>query len=123
MHYCKAHLLTGEKQTIYQETGSLTKSGITLRDILSNPSSLSYFMEFMDRRNRSLLVQFWLTVETFKNPLEAVDSSSEDDEDEPVQDASTVIILKEDIYMIHGLYFSSTIHSVVPVSNYVLRCD
>ncbi|KAJ3861781.1 PhoX domain-containing protein [Lentinula novae-zelandiae] len=103
----------GEDSTIYQETGSLTKSGITVRDILSNPSSLSYFMEFMDRRNRSLLVQFWLTVETFKNPLEAVDSSSEDDEDEPVQDALTAITVKEDISMIHDLYFSGTIHPVL----------
>ncbi|KAE9398516.1 hypothetical protein BT96DRAFT_920831 [Gymnopus androsaceus JB14] len=75
-----------------------------------NPSSLSYFMEFMDRRNRSLLVQFWLTVETFKNPLEAVDSGSEDDEDEPVQDASTAITVKEDISMINDLYFSGAVH-------------
>jgi len=29
----------------------------TLRDILSDPNSLSYFMEFMDRRNRSQRVQ------------------------------------------------------------------
>ena len=56
-------------------------SPITLRDILTNPTSLSYFMEFMDRRNRSLLVQFWLTVESFKNPLDSVDSGSSDDED------------------------------------------
>ncbi|KAJ3797919.1 PhoX domain-containing protein [Lentinula aff. detonsa] len=102
-----------QKQSIHQETGGLTNSGITLRDILSNPSSLSYFMEFMDRRNRSLLVQFWLTVETFKNPLEAVDSSSENDEDEPVQDASTAITVKEDITMIHDLYFSGAVHPVL----------
>lgn len=67
-------------------------------------------MEFMDRRNRSLLVQFWLTVETFKNPLEAVDSGSEDDEDEPVQDASTAVTVKEDISMINDLYFSNVVH-------------
>ncbi|KAJ3837342.1 PhoX domain-containing protein [Lentinula raphanica] len=102
-----------QKQSVYQEAGSPTNSGISLRDILSNPSSLSYFMEFMDRRNRSLLVQFWLTVETFKNPLEAVDSSSEDDDDEPVQDASTAITVKEDISMIHDLYFSGAVHPVL----------
>ena len=62
-------------------------------------------MEFMDRRNRSLLVQFWLTVESFKNPLEAVDSdSSGDDDDELIQHSETV---KEDITMVNDLYFSS----------------
>jgi len=62
-------------------------------------------MEFMDRRNRSLLVQFWLTVESFKNPLEAVDSdSSGDDDDELIRHSETV---KEDITMVNDLYFSS----------------
>lgn len=65
-------------------------------------------MEFMDRRNRSLLVQFWLTVETFKNPLESVESGSDDDEDETIQDASTSITVKEDISMINDLYFSGS---------------
>ncbi|KAF7307170.1 hypothetical protein MIND_00510600 [Mycena indigotica] len=92
------------RQSAYQEPGA--KSGITLRDVLQNPSSLSYFMEFMDRRNRSLLVQFWLTVESFKNPLESVDSDSSGDEDEQFQDLSTSITVKEDITMIHELYFS-----------------
>ncbi|KAJ6520120.1 PhoX domain-containing protein [Mycena sanguinolenta] len=89
----------------YQEPG--VKSGVTLRDVLQNPSSLSYFMEFMDRRHRSLLVQFWLTVESFKNPLESVDSSSSGDEDDPIQDASTLVTVREDISMIYELYFST----------------
>ncbi|KAI5898213.1 uncharacterized protein SCHCODRAFT_02696797 [Schizophyllum commune H4-8] len=87
----------------YQEAGP--KSGITLRDVLRNPNSLSYFMEFMDRRQRSLLVQFWLTVESFKNPLEDVDSGSDDDE-ERVEDVGISQTVKEDISMIHDLYFS-----------------
>ncbi|KAK7063970.1 PXA domain-containing protein [Favolaschia claudopus] len=89
----------------YQEPG--LKSGVTLRDVLQNPSSLSYFMEFMDRRHRSLLVQFWLTVESFKNPLESVDSSSSGDEDDPIQDASNLVTVREDISMIYELYFST----------------
>ncbi|KAF8215891.1 PhoX domain-containing protein [Mycena galopus ATCC 62051] len=93
------------RQSSYQEPG--VKSGVTLRDVLQNPSSLSYFMEFMDRRQRSLLVQFWLTVESFKNPLESVDSSSSGDEDEPIQDASTLVTVREDISMIYELYFSA----------------
>ncbi|KAF5385030.1 hypothetical protein D9615_001235 [Tricholomella constricta] len=93
----------------YQE--STQKSGLALRDVLRNPSSLSYFMEFMDRRHRSLLVQFWLTVESFKNPLESVDSGSSDDEDERIQDPSSSATVKEDISMINDLYFSrSALH-------------
>ncbi|KAJ6483907.1 PhoX domain-containing protein [Mycena vulgaris] len=94
-----------ERISTYQEPGP--KSGLTLRDVLQNPSSLSYFMEFMDRRHRSLLVQFWLTVESFKNPLESVDSSSSGDEDEHIQDVSTSVTVREDISMIYELYFST----------------
>ncbi|KAJ7103236.1 PhoX domain-containing protein [Mycena belliarum] len=94
-----------ERQSSYQEPGP--KSGLSLRDVLQNPSSLSYFMEFMDRRHRSLLVQFWLTVESFKNPLESVDSGSSGDEDEHIQDVSTSVTVQEDISMIYELYFST----------------
>ncbi|RDB29667.1 Sorting nexin-12 [Hypsizygus marmoreus] len=96
------------RQTTYQDTDQ--RSGLTLRDILRNPSSLSYFMEFMDRRHRSLLVQFWLTVESFKNPLESVDSESSGDEDEQIQDPSSYATVKEDISMINDLYFSRSAH-------------
>ncbi|TFY71329.1 hypothetical protein EVG20_g1671 [Dentipellis fragilis] len=82
---------------------------LTLRDVLGNPTSLSYFMEFMDRHNRALLVQFWLTVESFKNPLEALHSGSSDDEDDVIKDPSSSATTKEDISMIYGLYFSASI--------------
>lgn len=86
---------------------------LSLRDVLTNPSSLSYLMEFMDRRNRSLPVQFWLTVESFKNPLESVDSDSSGDEDDAFQ-ASRSDTVKEDITMINDLYFSAPIpHSAL----------
>ncbi|KAI8990622.1 PXA domain-containing protein [Trametes punicea] len=103
-------ILGGEpdsRQTIYQETPTATP--LSLRDILTNPSSLSYFMEFMDRRHRSLLVQFWLTVESFKNPLESVDSGSSDEDDEPLLDPAQSATLKEDISLINELYFSSPV--------------
>jgi len=67
-------------------------------------------MEFMDRRHRSMLVQFWLTVESFKNPLESVDSASSGNEEEPIQDRSTLTTVKEDIAMIKDLYFSGPAH-------------
>ncbi|EMD32662.1 RGS domain protein [Gelatoporia subvermispora B] len=79
---------------------------LSLRDVLRNPGSLSYLMEFMDRRHRSLLVQFWLTVESFKNPLDSVESGSSDEEDEAVVDPTRSATLKEDISMLNELYFS-----------------
>lgn len=62
-------------------------------------------MEFMDRRHRSLLVQFWLAVESFKNPLELIDYTS-GDEDDPIHDPSNSTTLREDIRLINDLYFS-----------------
>lgn len=101
-------VLGGEDSKSAASPESGLRTQVALRDILSNPTSLSYFMEFMDRRHRSLLVQFWLTVESFKNPLESIDSSSSGDEDEPLQGPSTSSTIKEDISMINDLYFSIT---------------
>ncbi|KAF4629060.1 hypothetical protein G7Y89_g9089 [Cudoniella acicularis] len=53
------------------ETGSLV-------DLLHDPSGLSYFMEYMDRQNLMPLVQFWIVVDGFRNPLE--DELAGDDE-------------------------------------------
>lgn len=51
----------------------------TLRDVLSDASGLSCFMEYMDRLNLMRLVQFWINVqEGFRNPLEQ-------DTDEPLE--------------------------------------
>jgi sorting nexin-25 len=63
-------------------------------------------MEFMDRRNRSLLVQFWLTVESFKNPLESVESDSEADNEDILQETSVSTTVNDDVAMIYELYFS-----------------
>jgi sorting nexin-25 len=50
---------------------SLTVREVNLYTVLSDPSSLAYWLEHMERRFRSRLVQFWLTVEGLKDPLEA----------------------------------------------------
>ncbi|KAJ9151307.1 Intermediate filament protein [Pleurostoma richardsiae] len=42
----------------------------TLVELLRDPSGLSYFMEYMDRQRLLTLVQFWLVVDGFRNPLE-----------------------------------------------------
>ncbi|KAL9635490.1 MAG: hypothetical protein Q9164_003426 [Protoblastenia rupestris] len=42
----------------------------SLKEVLYDAAGLSYFMEFMDRRRRMTLVQFWIVVDGFRNPLE-----------------------------------------------------
>jgi len=49
---------------------ALRSKDISLVDVLHNASGLSYFMEFMDRRNCMRMVQFWIVVDGFRNPLE-----------------------------------------------------
>ena len=50
----------------------------SLVDLLHDPSGLSYFMEYMDRQNHMSMVQFWIVVDGFRNPLEV--DFAEDDE-------------------------------------------
>lgn len=87
---------------------------MTLRDVLTNPNCLSYFMEFMDRREKSLPIQFWLTVETFKNPLENVDSDDSDGSSIDEEDVlgvpslpSASATIRSDMVMVNELYFSN----------------
>lgn len=42
----------------------------SLAELLRDSSGLSYFMEYMDRQRLMSLVQFWLVVDGFRNPLE-----------------------------------------------------
>lgn len=82
--------LTSAKQVIDRRIGELggqqvsnellppsSNNTLTLRDVLQQPGAMSFFMEFMDRRNRVILPQFFLTVEGLKDPLE--ESSVQDD--------------------------------------------
>lgn len=50
----------------------------SLLELLRDPSGLSYFMEYMDRQGFMSLVQFWIVVDGFRNPLE--DDVAEEDE-------------------------------------------
>ena len=43
---------------------------VSIIEVLHNSSGLSYFMEYMDRQQLMTLIQFWLVVEGFRNPLE-----------------------------------------------------
>ncbi|KAN0079249.1 PXA domain containing protein [Elaphomyces granulatus] len=43
---------------------------VSLVDVMHDASGISYFMEFMDRQQLMSLVQFWIVVDGFRNPLE-----------------------------------------------------
>ena len=42
----------------------------SIKEVLRDASGLSYFMEYMDRQRLMTLVQFWIVVDGFRNPLE-----------------------------------------------------
>ncbi|PHH51123.1 Sorting nexin-12 [Ceratocystis fimbriata CBS 114723] len=56
-------VISNTASTSRLETSSLT-------EILRDASTLSYFMEYMDRQKQMPLVQFWLVVDGLRNPLE-----------------------------------------------------
>jgi len=65
----------GSRRALPQTTELATPSesrleNASLTDLLRDPSTLSYFMEYMDRQRLMPLVQFWLVVDGFRNPLE-----------------------------------------------------
>lgn len=80
---------------------------IALRDILLHPSSLSYFTEFQDRRNRAHYVQFWLLIEGIKDPLGGVDSDAEGEELLPLPSPMTVATTRSDFRLVWESYFAS----------------
>ncbi|KAG8768998.1 Intermediate filament protein [Ceratobasidium sp. 428] len=108
--------LSGSKMTGPRSPSSLstplplaTSNKLTLRDVLRDSSSLLYFMEFMERRShRTLLVQFWLAVDAFKDPLAQLDSDSDasDDEQAGPRDATSTAQLIEDTTMLFEVYFA-----------------
>jgi len=76
---------------------------------------MAFFLEFMERRSRSRFVQFWLTIEGFKNPLEAVGRNSALENtmqslaDKEKLSQSTTIT--EDVLFLYQAYFSKHMDS------------
>ncbi|KAI0505516.1 PXA domain-containing protein [Xylaria bambusicola] len=74
---------SSDRRPVPLSSHTITSSGTSrlehasLVEILRDISGLSYFMEYMDRQNLMPLVQFWLVVDGFRNPLE--DDAAEDD--------------------------------------------
>lgn len=83
---------------------------VELYAVLADPSSLAYFLEFMERRSRSRLVQFWLTIEGFKDPLEAAGKDSAVEiTGQPTQDETKVsdnTTMAEDVSFLYLAYIS-----------------
>ncbi|KAJ5587913.1 uncharacterized protein N7459_003678 [Penicillium hispanicum] len=73
----------------------------SLVDVMRNASGLSYFMEFMDRQNLMSLVQFWIVVDGFRNPLE----DDFGDELSPVS-ATWTIADRNDLALLSETYLS-----------------
>ena len=58
---------------------SISKRGnASLRELLHDATGLSYFMEYMDRQGLMTLVQFWIVVDGFRNPLESDNHAGSD---------------------------------------------
>ncbi|KAJ4293777.1 tRNA (guanine-N(7)-)-methyltransferase (tRNA(m7G46)-methyltransferase) [Collariella sp. IMI 366227] len=69
------HLAAGGRRPPPPSTEAVTPSesrleNASLAELLRDPSALSYFMEYMDRQRLMPMVQFWLVVDGFRNPLE-----------------------------------------------------
>ncbi|KAI9814487.1 MAG: Intermediate filament protein [Thelocarpon impressellum] len=61
----------GQHQPVKRPVAASSRlENATLLDVLHDTSGLSYFMEFMDRQRLMTLVQFWIVVDGFRNPLE-----------------------------------------------------
>ncbi|UZJ52138.1 hypothetical protein CBS101457_001458 [Exobasidium rhododendri] len=116
------------KDTLLSDSLTDLTDTISLRDVLMSPTAVSHLLEFTERRKRSVFVQFWLSVNTFKNPLENAESDSEDESLKDVRptlqhhSASSLQLageeemktLKEDLlFYVNGYYRSDRVLSVV----------
>ncbi|KAF4595905.1 intermediate filament protein [Ophiocordyceps camponoti-floridani] len=85
----------------------------SLVELLRDSSGLSYFMEYMDRQRLMPLVQFWLVVDGFRNPLEddAADEDNVDANGDDAASASSNLPMwkgsdRADLQQIHQAYLS-----------------
>lgn len=84
--------LSGKKLEPASSSPSVdTRENYTLKDILGDPACAVYFMEFMDQSRRTMLVQFWLTVNSLRDPLQQDEALS---------------LNENDIRQIYSTYFS-----------------
>lgn len=69
--------LGGQKAPVRMSSPA-SNGTLSLKDVLHQPGAMSFFMEYMDRRNRVMLPQLYLTIEGLKDPLEEEDLHESD---------------------------------------------
>ena len=83
----------------------------SLQEVLYDTSGLSCFMEFMDQADLMRLVQFWLVVDSFRNPLEV-------DTDEPPEHVGSFPAWSDsdraDLAQIYDAYLSKPELKILP---------
>ena len=62
--------LRNPKSDVRNGHNSSRLTNATIIEVLHDTSGLSYFMEYMDRQRLMTLVQFWIVVDGFRDPLE-----------------------------------------------------
>ena len=90
----------------------------TLEELLRDASGLSYFMEYMDRQRLLPLVQFWLVVDGFRNPLEDVGA---EDEQLPLTLPPWIESDRLDLAQIDQAYLSRTELKVPELSKRIVK--
>ncbi|KLT41918.1 hypothetical protein CC85DRAFT_292390 [Cutaneotrichosporon oleaginosum] len=103
--------LSGKAESQNRQSDSLFARpvAVSLGTILGDPSCLAFWLEFMERRGRSHLVQFWLTVEGFKDPLESGGLGLETEDR-----GMTARTMKDDLAFLNTTYFNSDHRIAVP---------
>ncbi|VEU19418.1 DEKNAAC100183 [Brettanomyces naardenensis] len=86
---------------------------LTLEQTLINPVRLPYFVEFMENRNRGELVQFWISVNGLRNPLEDfyIDDTGDDGDTGYMNDDMSQA---DDLRQVFHQYFGSKLLSIAP---------
>ncbi|KAF2401457.1 hypothetical protein EJ06DRAFT_492726 [Trichodelitschia bisporula] len=91
----------------------------TLREVLYTASGLSCFMDYMDRQHLMRLVQFWIVVDGFRNPLE-----DDADESESADFPTTPMWTEQDradIAQINEAYLSQPEIKISPLAREAVR--
>uniref|UniRef100_A0A060T0A1 ARAD1C11308p n=1 Tax=Blastobotrys adeninivorans TaxID=409370 RepID=A0A060T0A1_BLAAD len=94
-----------------------------LKDVLNDPACSLVFMEYMDQRKRTWLIQFYMTVNTIRRPGETDedDGTSMSDPLGVLQpstsdleaEESEEMVNRNDIIQIYHTYFASRKHSII----------
>ncbi|KAK9326125.1 PXA domain-containing protein [Lipomyces orientalis] len=102
----------GVKATPSQTPHNDPRENYTIQQLLQSSAGLSYFMEFMDRQRRTVLLQFYLVVNGFKNPLEEDTDDSDADPESAVTWSTSETWSsadKDDIHQIYNSYFNDSL--------------